>query len=172
MINAKRSHHGGELGKAQNTAEVVLCGWVAKRRDHGGLIFVDLRDRSGIVQVVVDPEAAGASFKVAEDMRNEYVIKTVGKVRLRDEATINPNLATGEVEVLAREIEVLNAAKTPPFYIQDGIDTDENLRLKYRYLDLRRPEMQKNLILRHKVAKLMRDYLENHNFLEIETPML
>lgn len=172
MINAKRSHSCGDLRKEQNGAEVVLCGWVAKRRDHGGLIFVDLRDRSGIVQVVVDPEAAGASFKVAEDMRNEYVIKAVGKVRLRDEATINPNLATGEIEVLAREIEVLNAAKTPPFYIQDGIDTDENLRLKYRYLDLRRPEMQKNLILRHKVAKLMRDYLDNHNFLEIETPML
>lgn len=172
MINAKRSHHCGELRKEQEGVEVVLCGWVSKRRDHGGLIFVDLRDRSGIVQVVVDPEAAGNSFKTAEDMRNEYVIKVVGKIRLRNEATINPNLATGEVEVLAKEIEVLNAAKTPPFYIQDNIDTDENLRLKYRYLDLRRPEMQKNLILRHKVAKLMRDYLDNHNFLEIETPML
>lgn len=172
MINARRSHHCGELRKEQEGVEVVLCGWVAKRRDHGGLIFVDLRDRSGIVQVVVDPEAAGASFKTAEDMRNEYVIKVTGKIRLRNEATINPNLATGEIEVLAREIEVLNAAKTPPFYIQDNIDTDENLRLKYRYLDLRRPEMQKNLILRHKVAKLMRDYLDNNNFLEIETPML
>ena len=172
MINARRSHHCGELRKEQEGVEVVLCGWVAKRRDHGGLIFVDLRDRSGIVQVVVDPEAAGASFKTAEDMRNEYVIKVTGKIRLRNEATINPNLATGEIEVLAREIEVLNAAKTPPFYIQDNIDTDVNLRLKYRYLDLRRPEMQKNLILRHKVAKLMRDYLDNNNFLEIETPML
>ena len=172
MINAKRSHHCGDLRKEQNGVEVVLCGWVSKRRDHGGLIFVDLRDRSGIVQVVVDPEAAGSSFKTAEDMRNEYVIKVAGKVRLRDEATINPNLASGEVEVLASEIEVLNAAKTPPFYIQDGIDTDENLRLKFRYLDLRRPEMQKNLILRHKVAKLMRDYLDQNNFLEIETPML
>lgn len=172
MINAKRSHHCGELRKEQEGVEVVLCGWVAKRRDHGGLIFVDLRDRSGIVQVVVDPEAAGSSFKTAEDMRNEYVIKVSGRVRLRDEATINPNLASGEVEVLAHEIEVLNKAKTPPFYIQDGIDTDENLRLKYRYLDLRRPEMQKNLILRHKVAKLMRDYLDQHDFLEIETPML
>ena len=172
MINAKRSHHCGDLRKEQNGLEVVLCGWVSKRRDHGGLIFVDLRDRSGIVQIVVDPEAAGSSFKTAEDMRNEYVIKVVGKIRLRDEATINPNLATGEVEVLASEIEVLNAAKTPPFYIQDGIDTDENLRLKYRYLDLRRPEMQKNLILRHKVAKLMRDYLDKKDFLEIETPML
>ena len=172
MINAKRSHHCGELGKAQNTAEVVLCGWVAKRRDHGGLIFIDLRDRSGIVQVVADPDTTGSSFKVAEDIRNEYVIKVSGKVRLRDEYTINPNIPTGEVEVVASEIEVLNAAKTPPFYIQDGIDTDENLRLKYRYLDLRRPEMQRNLILRHRVAKLMRDYLDQANFLEIETPML
>ncbi len=172
MINEKRSHHCGELGKEQAGQKVVLCGWVAKRRDHGGLIFIDLRDRSGIVQVVADPEAAGSSFKIAEDIRNEYVIKVVGDVRLRDEATINENIATGTIEVLAHEIEVLNAAKTPPFYIKDGIDTDENLRLKYRYLDLRRPEMQRNLILRHKVAKLMRDYLDENHFLEIETPML
>ncbi len=172
MINEKRSHHCGELGKEQAGQQVVLCGWVSKRRDHGGLIFVDLRDRSGIVQVVVDPETAGASFKTAEDIRNEYVIKIVGKVCLRNEATINENIATGAIEVFASEIEVLNAAKTPPFYIQDNIDTDENLRLKYRYLDLRRPEMQRNLILRHKVTKLMRDFLDTRGFLEIETPML
>lgn len=172
MIKAKRSHSCGELGKDLAGQQVVLCGWVAKRRDHGGLIFVDLRDRSGIVQVVADPDTAGESFKIAEDIRNEYVIKVVGKVSLRDEATINSNIATGEIEVMASEIEVLNAAKTPPFYIQDGIDTDENLRLKYRYLDLRRPEMQRNIILRHKVTKLMRDYLDTRNFLEIETPML
>ena len=172
MIKAKRSHNCGELGKDLAGQQVVLCGWVAKRRDHGGLIFVDLRDRSGIVQVVADPDTAGASFKVAEDIRNEYVIKVSGKVALRDEATVNANIATGAIEVMAEEIEVLNAAKTPPFYIQDNIDTDENLRLKYRYLDLRRPEMQRNIILRHKVTKLMRDYLDNRNFLEIETPML
>lgn len=172
MITEVRSHHCGELRKENAAQTVVLCGWVAKRRDHGGLIFVDLRDRSGIVQVVVDPDTAGDSFKVAEDMRNEYVIKVRGVVRLRSAETVNPNLPSGEVEVEGIEIEVLNKAKTPPFYIQDGIDTDENLRLKYRYLDLRRPEMQKNLILRHKVAKLMRDYLDNNNFLEIETPML
>ncbi len=172
MINEKRSHHCGELGKEQAGQQVVLCGWVSKRRDHGGLIFVDLRDRSGIVQVVVDPETAGASFKTAEDIRNEYVIKIVGKVCLRNEATVNENIATGSIEVFASEIEVLNAAKTPPFYIQDNIDTDENLRLKYRYLDLRRPEMQRNLILRHKVTKLMRDFLDTRGFLEIETPML
>ena len=172
MINEKRSHHCGELGKDQAGEKVILCGWVSKRRDHGGLIFIDLRDRSGIVQVVADPESAGTSFKTAEDIRNEFVIKVEGKVRLRDADTINENIATGTIEVLASEIEVLNKAKTPPFYIKDDIDTDENLRLKFRYLDLRRPEMQRNLILRHKVAKLMRDYLDEHRFLEIETPML
>ncbi len=172
MINEKRSHHCGELNQNNAGQEVVLCGWVSKRRDHGGLIFVDLRDRSGIVQIVADPDTAGSSFKIAEDIRNEYVIKVAGKVRMRDEETVNENLATGHIEVVATEIEVLNKAKTPPFYIQDGIDTDENLRLKYRYLDLRRPEMQRNLILRHKVTKLMRDYLDQRDFLEIETPML
>ncbi|MDO4179288.1 MAG: aspartate--tRNA ligase [Phascolarctobacterium sp.] len=173
MINEKRSSSCGVLDVANAGQSVVLCGWVSKRRDHGGLIFVDLRDRSGICQIVVDPEAAGPiNFKTAEDIRNEYVIKVKGDVRTRDEAAINPNLATGKIEVLAREIEVLNKAKTPPFYIQDGIDTDENIRLKYRYLDLRRPEMQKCLILRHKVTKLMRDFLDQRNFLEIETPML
>lgn len=172
MSNLKRNHYCGTLAKADNEKEVVLCGWVAKRRDHGGLIFIDLRDRSGVVQVVVDPDHAGEDFAKAEAIRSEYVIKVHGVVRLRSEETINPNLATGEVEVVAKELEVLNSAKTPPFYIQDGIDVDENLRLKYRYLDLRRPEMQRNLMLRHKVTKLMRDYMDNHDFCEIETPML
>lgn len=172
MSNLKRNHYCGTLAKADNEKEVVLCGWVAKRRDHGGLIFIDLRDRSGIVQVVADPDHAGEDFAKAEAIRSEYVIKVHGVVRLRSEETINPNLATGEVEVVAKELEVLNSAKTPPFYIQDGIDVDENLRLKYRYLDLRRPEMQRNLMLRHKVTKLMRDYMDNHDFCEIETPML
>ena len=172
MSNLKRNHYCGTLAKADNEKEVVLCGWVAKRRDHGGLIFIDLRDRSGIVQVVVDPDHAGEDFAKAEAIRSEYVIKVHGVIRLRSEETINPNLATGEVEVVAKELEVLNSAKTPPFYIQDGIDVDENLRLKYRYLDLRRPEMQRNLMLRHKVTKLMRDYMDNHDFCEIETPML
>lgn len=172
MTNQKRSHHCGVLGKDMAGQHVILCGWVSKRRDHGGLIFIDLRDRSGIVQIVVDPDTAGSSFKTAEDIRNEYVIKVSGTVRMRDEETVNANIATGMIEVMAEEIEVLNSAKTPPFYIQDNIDTDENLRLKYRYLDLRRPEMQRNLILRHKVTKLMRDYLDSRDFLEIETPML
>lgn len=168
----KRSHSCGLLTKEAAGEQVVLCGWVAKRRDHGGLIFVDLRDRSGIVQVVVDPDDAGSSFTTAEAIRSEYVIKVVGKVRMRDAATVNTNLDTGEIEIVATDLEVLNAAKTPPFYIQDDIDTDENLRLKYRYLDLRRPEMQKNLILRHKVTKLMRDFMDKNGFCEIETPML
>lgn len=171
-ISAKRDARCGMLTVEEAGKKVILCGWVSKRRDHGGLIFIDLRDRSGIVQVVADPEATGADFRLAEDIRNEYVVKVSGTIRLRDEDTINPNIATGKIEVVADAIEVLNAAKTPPFYIQDNIDTDENLRLKYRYLDLRRPEMQKNLILRHKVTKLMRDYFDSRDFIEVETPML
>lgn len=171
-ISAKRDARCGMLTVEEAGKKVILCGWVSKRRDHGGLIFIDLRDRSGIVQVVADPEATGADFKLAEDIRNEYVVKVSGTIRLRDEDTINPNIATGKIEVVADAIEVLNAAKTPPFYIQDNIDTDENLRLKYRYLDLRRPEMQRNLILRHKVTKLMRDYFDCRDFIEVETPML
>ena len=168
----KRSHHCGLLTAAEAGQQVTLSGWVAKRRDHGGLIFIDLRDRSGIVQIVIDTETAGDSFKVAEDMRNEFVVSITGCVRLRTEDTINRNIPTGEIEVEASSLELLNSAKTPPFYIQDGVDVDENVRLRYRYLDLRRPEMQKHLILRHKVTKLMRDFLDNRSFIEIETPML
>lgn len=168
----KRSHHCGLLTTKEAGQEVTLCGWVAKRRDHGGLIFIDLRDRSGIVQIVIDSETAGTSFGVAEDVRNEYVLSVTGNVRLRSEETVNRNIDTGEIEVLATELKILNSAKTPPFYIQDGVDVDENVRLRYRYLDLRRPEMQKNLILRHKVTKLMRDFLDSRAFVEVETPML
>lgn len=167
----KRDHHCGTLTKADTGKEVALCGWVSKRRDHGGLIFIDLRDRSGICQIVIDTDA-GESFKNAETIRSEYVIQVFGKVRERSAETVNPHIATGDIEVVADTLNILNSSKTPPFYIQDGIDTDENLRLKYRYLDLRRPEMQANLILRHKVTKLMRDYLDEKGFLEIETPML
>ncbi|NLH45640.1 MAG: aspartate--tRNA ligase [Acholeplasmataceae bacterium] len=168
----KRSHHCGLLTAAEAGQQVTLSGWVAKRRDHGGLIFIDLRDRSGIVQIVIDTETAGDSFKIAEDVRNEFVVSVEGCVRLRTEETINRNIPTGEIEIEASSLEILNTAKTPPFYIQDGVDVDENVRLRYRYLDLRRPEMQKNLILRHKVTKLMRDFLDNCSFVEIETPML
>jgi aspartyl-tRNA synthetase len=164
--------HCGELTVNDENIKVNLFGWVAKRRDHGGLIFIDLRDRSGKVQIVVAPETAKDCFKIAEDIRNEYVLNVKGLVRLRAPETINEHISTGKIEVVAEEIEVLNAAKTPPFYIKDNIDVDENLRLRYRYLDLRRPEMQKNLILRHRVSKLMRDFMDENGFLEIETPML
>ena len=169
----KRSHHCGELRKSDVDKEVVLCGWVSRRRDHGGLIFVDMRDRSGLVQVVFDAAAMGEdAFHKAESLRSEFVMGIVGKVRARSEDTVNPNMETGEVEVVVNELRILNKAKTPPFYIQDGVDVDEMVRLKYRYLDLRRPEMQKNLMLRHRVAKVMRDFFDRHGFLEIETPML
>jgi len=169
----KRSHHCGELRTKEVTQEVVLCGWVSRRRDHGGLIFVDLRDRSGFVQVVFDESEMGeGTFKKAESLRSEFVIAVRGKVRSRAAETINLHMETGEIEVYCTELRVLNKAKTPPFYIQDNIDVDETLRLKYRYLDLRRPEMQKNIILRHRVTKIMRDYFDRNGFIEIETPML
>ena len=169
----KRDHHCGALRKADVGTEVVLCGWVSRRRDHGGLIFVDMRDRSGFVQVVFDEAAMNeGTFHTAESLRNEFCIAVRGKVRARSEETINPNIETGEVEVVCAELRILNKAKTPPFYIQDDIDVDEKVRLKYRYLDLRRPEMQKNIILRHRVTKIMRDYFDRNGFLEIETPML
>lgn len=171
MQGLERTHHCGNLRKSDSGTEVVLTGWVSRRRDHGGLIFVDMRDRSGLVQIVFDA-AAMSDFHKAETLRNEFVIAIKGKIRDRSEDTVNPDLETGEIEVVVNELRILNKAKTPPFYIQDGIDSDENIRLKYRYLDLRRPEMQKNIMLRHRVAKIMRDYLDVNDFLEIETPML
>lgn len=168
----KRTHKCGQLSAEQVDQEVVLMGWVQRRRDHGGLIFVDLRDRWGLVQVVFSPDQAEAIFSQAEAIRSEWVIAIKGKVHRRPEGTDNANLATGQVEVYAEQLVVLNKAKTPPFYIEDGVDVDENVRLKYRYLDLRRPEMQEAMILRHKTAKAVRDFLDRNQFLEIETPML
>ena len=172
MQGLHRTHGCGTISEQEVGKEVVLCGWVERRRDHGGLIFLDLRDRSGVVQVVASPDHNVESFHKAEDVRNEYVLCVRGKITKRDEAAINPNLPTGAYEMFCEELRVLNSAKTPPFYIQDDIDVDENIRLKYRYLDLRRPEMQRNLILRHKVTKAMRDFFDSRDFLEIETPML
>lgn len=174
MLKLNEIHHCGEfrLTDVQPETIVTIAGWIAKRRDHGGLIFADVRDRSGVLQVVFSPAEIGGDFAVAESLRSEYVVKIKGVLRARSENTINANIATGEVELIAKELQVLNAAKTPPFYIQDNIDVDETVRLRYRYLDLRRPEMQKNLILRHKVTKYMRDFLDSAGFLEIETPML
>ena len=141
MQGLHRTHGCGTISEEQVGKEVVLCGWVERRRDHGGLIFIDLRDRSGVVQVVASPDHNLESFHKAEDVRSEYVLCVRGKITERDAEAINPNLATGRYEMYCEELRVLNASKTPPFYIQDNIDVDENIRLKSRYLDLRRPEM-------------------------------
>jgi len=168
----KRTHNATDIGVDNVGREVVLNGWVDTRRDHGGLIFIDLRDRSGIIQIVFSPDVEEEAFHLAEQVRSEYVIAVRGEVRLRPEDTENPGLKTGKVEVYINKMEVLNSAKTPPFYIEDSIEVDENLRLKYRYLDLRRPEMRDNLLLRHRIVKTMRDYLDENSFVEIETPIL
>lgn len=168
----KRTHSATDISTGLIGQEVVLNGWVNTRRDHGGLIFIDLRDRSGLVQVVFSPEVDTDAFRLAEQVRSEYVVAVRGAVRQRPEGTENSNLITGKVEVYAGELIVLNRAKTPPFYIEDGIEVDEVLRLKYRYLDLRRPEMKNNLLLRHRVVQKMRSYLDERGFLEIETPIL
>lgn len=172
MNGLHRTQGCGTIDEKTVGQEVTLCGWVDGRRDHGGLIFLDLRDRSGIVQVVASPDHDKESFHKAEDVRNEYVLCVRGKITERDEETINPNMSTGRYELYCEELRVLNTSQTPPFYIDNDIDVDENIRLKYRYLDLRRPEMQRNIMLRHRVTKAMRDYLDGHEFLEIETPML
>ncbi|CAB3393278.1 aspartate--tRNA ligase [Kyrpidia spormannii] len=162
----------GRLSESDIGREVVLSGWVQRRRDLGGVIFLDLRDRSGIVQVVSSPEFGEAAFAVADLVRNEYVISVRGDVVARDPDTVNPNLETGTIEVRAREVELLNRSKPTPFPIEDGIDVDESVRLRFRYLDLRRPEMQRTFLLRHRAMQLVRRFLDRHGFMEIETPML
>src|SRR3989338_2583320 len=165
-----RSHYCGQLDTSLIGQEVELCGWVNRRRDHGGVIFIDLRDREGMAQVVFDPEQAEA-FRIADSVRNEFVIRINGRVRHRPEGTVNTDLATGAVEVLGRGIEVLNQAKTPPFQL-DEENVQDDIRLRYRYIDLRRPAMQRTLRLRAPVCTIMRDFLNAEGFLEIETPML
>lgn len=172
MAGMHRSCGCGEVKDNDSGKVLTLAGWVQRRRDHGGLIFIDLRDRTGLVQLVFSPQYGEEAFHKAEDVRNEYVGAVVGKVRERSEETINPHMKTGRLEVVVSEMRVLNKAKTPPFYIEDGVDVDENVRLRYRYLDLRRPEMQRNLIMRHKITHEMREFLDERGFLEIETPML
>jgi aspartyl-tRNA synthetase len=162
----------GTLRAADAGAEVTLPGWVHRRRDLGGLIFIDLRDRYGLTQVVFNPEIAPEIHEAAGDLRNEYVIRVSGLVRNRPEGTVNPKLATGEVEVEAHGLELLNAARTPPFYVNEEADVDESLRLQYRYVDLRRTRLQRNVLLRHRVVKHMRDYLDARGFIEVETPLL
>jgi len=166
-----RTHHCGKLNKDHLNNEVTICGWIHRRRDHGGVIFLDVRDTTGIVQVVVNPENEQA-FKIADEIRSEYVIKAVGLVEGRPEDSQNEQLTTGEIEIKSTSIELLNTADTPAFPLDQSSDVGEDVRLKNRTLDLRRPEMQNNLRLKSQLTKSIRDYLENNNFVDIETPIL
>ena len=167
-----KSINCGELGKQDIGKKVKLAGWVDRRRDHGQLIFIDLRDRSGIVQVVFNPETSKSSHEIASQLRSEFVVQIYGEVAPRPQGTENSKLSTGDVEVYVESVMILNAAKTPPFYINEDIDVNENVRLKYRYLDLRRDRMKNNIILRHEIVKYMRSFLYDRGFIEIETPVL
>ncbi|OGW45064.1 MAG: aspartate--tRNA ligase [Nitrospirae bacterium RBG_13_41_22] len=162
----------GEIRESDIGLNLTLCGWIFRRRDHGGLIFIDLRDRSGILQVVFSPDVSGDVHELAHNLRSEYVISVSGEIRKRPAGTENPSMPTGTIEMYANKLDVLNESSPLPFTIEDAADASETLRLKHRYLDLRRPEMQRNLIIRHKVTKIIRDYLDEKGFLEIETPML
>jgi len=168
----RRTHNCCELGVESLGMEVVLMGWVLRRRDHGGVIFVDLRDREGLTQVVFNPVVDQKVHEKAHGIRSEYVIGIRGKVDKRPEGMTNPSLKTGEIEITVKELKVFNAAETPPFLIEDKVDVSENIRLKFRHLDLRRPQLQKNIILRHKAAASVRHYLNSKGFLDIETPVL
>ncbi|MBM6619702.1 aspartate--tRNA ligase [Bacillus suaedaesalsae] len=168
----ERTHYCGDVTEHQIGQSVQLKGWVNKRRDLGGLIFIDLRDRAGIVQIVFNPDVSEEALKIAEGIRSEYVVAVEGKVIARSEQTVNSNMKTGKIEIVAEKIEILNAAKTPPFAISDQTDVSEDIRLKYRYLDLRRPEMVETFKLRHNVTKTMRNFLDAEGFLEVETPIL
>ncbi|MGZ8244657.1 aspartate--tRNA ligase [Methylomagnum sp.] len=166
-----RSHKCGELTESHLDQEVDLCGWTHRRRDHGGVIFIDLRDREGLVQVVFDPDYADA-FKLAESVRSEYVLKVHGKVRSRPAGTENPNMPTGKVEVLATSLEILNKAETPPFPLESEVEVSEETRLRYRYIDLRRPAMQQKLRMRRDITRSLRNFMDANGFWEIETPFL
>jgi aspartyl-tRNA synthetase len=172
MRTAMRSHMCGALRPEHAGQEVTLCGWVGHRRDHGGVTFIDVRDREGPVQVVFHPEDAPEAHAVAQDLRGEWVVRVVGEVRPRPQGMLNPNLETGAIEVVATAVEVLAEADTPPFVIEDRTEADELLRLEYRYLDLRRPEMTQVLRMRHLVTRIMRDHLDGLGFVDVETPML
>jgi len=172
IYGMKRTHMCEELGLENVGDRVVVMGWTQKRRDLGGVIFVDLRDRSGILQVVFNASVSEEVFKKAESIRSEYVLAVVGDVVKRAPETVNPKIKTGEIEVIASELRILSKAETPPVYIEEDSDVNEAVRLKYRYLDLRRPDMQRNFMLRHRVSKIARDYYDQNGFLEIETPIL
>src|SRR3989338_5491024 len=171
-MKLKRTNTCGELAKKDIKEGVVLNGWVNSSRDHGGIIFVDLRDRYGLTQAVFDPKHDKKTHKEAEQLRREDVIAIKGKVRARGKGLENLNLKTGEIEVLADELDVLSKAEVPPLEIDDRVEANEDMRLRYRYLDLRRPKMQKHLLIRHNAAQAAREYLSKNNFLEIETPIL
>ena len=166
-----RTIYSGALTSSNIDQEITICGWVHRRRDHGGVIFIDLRDREGLVQVVFDPDG-GKHFQVADSVRSEYVLKIKGRVRARSSETCNPEMPTGQIEVYGLALEILNVSETPPFPLDEHIKVGEDIRLKYRYMDLRRPEMLKNLIFRSKVTTLMRNDLNDKGFLDIETPIL
>ncbi|MGG1575940.1 aspartate--tRNA ligase [Fictibacillus sp. NRS-1165] len=169
---SERTHKCGTLTEQHVGQEVKITGWVQKRRDLGGLIFIDLRDRSGQVQVVFNPEVSSEALNIADKVRSEFVLAVKGTVIARDEGTINENVPTGRIEIQGKELEIINSAKTPPFSIADDSDINEDVRLKYRYLDLRRPVMQETIKLRYRVTKMIRDFLDQQEFMEIETPML
>ena len=172
MQKMKRSHYCGELRLADAGQAAKLTGWVMRRRDHGGVIFVDLRDKSGITQVVFDPMISQVAHELANQIRNEFVLCVSGKIRGRGEGATNPNLPTGEIEIAVDQLEILNTAQTPPFLVEDDINVAEEVRLKHRYLDLRRPKMQKALITRHKAMLACRNYMSEQGFIEVETPIL
>ena len=172
MQKMKRSHYCGELRLADAGQAAKLTGWVMRRRDHGGVIFVDLRDKSGITQVVFDPMISQVAHELANQIRNEFVLCVSGKIRGRGEGATNPNLPTGEIEIAADQLEILNTAQTPPFLVEDDISVAEEVRLKHRYLDLRRPKMQKALLTRHKAMLACRNYMSEQGFIEVETPIL
>src|SRR3990172_1949237 len=168
----QRTHTCGELREKNISESIVLNGWVDRRRDLGGVIFIDIRDRYGITQVVFEPTFNKEAHEQGAVLRNEFVISIEGKVRKRPADTDNPELLTGHVDVMVEKLIILNEAKTPPFQIKDEVDASEEIRLKYRYLDLRRPKVQKNLVLRHKMYQATRKYFDKNNFVEIETPVL
>jgi aspartyl-tRNA synthetase len=172
IYGLKRTHMCGELNSSNIGQKVTIMGWTNKKRNLGGLIFVDLRDRTGLLQVVFNSETEAKYFEKAETVRGEYVLAVTGEVAKRSPEAVNAKMVTGEIEIIARELRILSESETPPFYIEEDSDVNEITRLKYRYLDLRRPDMQKNIILRHKIAKIARDYYDLNGFLEIETPML
>jgi aspartyl-tRNA synthetase len=170
--NLKRTDYCGDLRPKDINREVTLLGWVQRRRDLGGLIFIELRDRQGIIQVLFNPEVSPEAHGKAQSLRSEFVVAVSGSVVTRPDGTANPKLSTGEIEVIAKALKILNTSKTPPFFIEDDEEVDESVRLQYRYLDLRRPKLQRNLILRHRIAKEVRNYFDGLGFLEVETPML